>query len=949
MADLPCNMIIHADSSEPVQIHKLKEKLEKGSDDDKIDALKKTIIYLLGGESAPQLVISIIRYVMPSKNHKIKKLLLLYWEVLDAASKEGMMLLVCNGLLRDVNYPNEYVRGSTMRFLCKLKDTELLQPLVESIRNNLEHRHAYVKRNAVLAIYSIYKDLPHLIPDAPDLIYDFLQKEGDPSCKRNAFIMLFNCARDKAIEYLSTVLDQVQSFGEILQLIVVEMIRKVVKNQSRNRGRYIRCIFSLLTSSSHAVQYEAAHTLVTLSSAPTAIKAAASTYINLLVRESDNNVKMIVLGRLMTLKETYPKILQNLVMDVLRALSSPDMDIRNKTLSISLGLVTPNNIREVIALFKKEIHKSQSETFQDGGEYRHMLIKAVHTCAVKFPDVAADVVHDLIEYLGDDNVNAAADVIEFVREVIQTYPDLRKSLVDKLVASLYQIKSSRVFRAALWIVGEYPESNADVDASFRALQEVIGDAVSLASKPSEAAQSQPESAQNSQPSIPQVVYTGPRVLADGTYASSTSLSFTTTAPAGNTSSAPTGPALKQLLLTGDFFLATSLATALVKLSLKKDKVEADALSKNAFRAKVLLYLTSLLQLINNFSAARGGYDSDQDSQERIETCIKILAIQSSKVNDTLNRLSRQSLSHYLKTVQLGLAPKKEEEEANVVKNQVDELVKFKQLKGADGLIPDSGNMEEQDDLDLDKVTGVEEEDYSTRLSRMIQLTGFSDPIYCEAYVNVHQYDILLDVTVVNQTSDTLQNLSLELSTLGDLKLLERPTNYTLGPYAKKNIKANIKVSSTETGIIFGSIVYDIAGTAQTEKIVTLNEIHIDIIDYITPATTDENTFRKMWAEFEWENKVAVNTNFTNLKDFLDNIIKATNMKCLTPASSLEGECGFLSANLYAKSAFDEDALANVSVELQNNGKIAGLIRIRSKTQGIAISLGEKITQKQKGQ
>lgn len=46
------------------------------------------------------------------------------------------------------------------------------------------------------------------------------------------------------------------------------------------------------------------------------------------------------------------------------------------------------------------------------------------------------------------------------------------------------------------------------------------------------------------------------------------------------------------------------------------------------------------------------------------------------------------------------------------------------------------------------------------------MTGFSDPVYAEAYVNVNQYDIVLDVLVVNQTNDTLQNLTLELATLG---------------------------------------------------------------------------------------------------------------------------------------------------------------------------------------
>lgn len=50
------------------------------------------------------------------------------------------------------------------------------------------------------------------------------------------------------------------------------------------------------------------------------------------------------------------------------------------------------------------------------------------------------------------------------------------------------------------------------------------------------------------------------------------------------------------------------------------------------------------------------------------------------------------------------------------------------------------------------------------------------------------------------------------------------------------------------------------------------------------------------------------------------------------------------------SVFGEDALVNVSVEKKedNDGKLAGYIRIRSKTQGIALSLGDRITNVQRG-
>ena len=50
--------------------------------------------------------------------------------------------------------------------------------------------------------------------------------------------------------------------------------------------------------------------------------------------------------------------------------------------------------------------------------------------------------------------------------------------------------------------------------------------------------------------------------------------------------------------------------------------------------------------------------------------------------------------------------------------------------------------------------------------------------------------------------------------------------------------------------------------------------------------------RNMWAEFEWENKVAVNTTFTDCNSFLQHIVATTNMQCLTPPTALDGEFFF---------------------------------------------------------
>lgn len=47
-------------------------------------------------------------------------------------------------------------------------------------------------------------------------------------------------------------------------------------------------------------------------------------------------------------------------------------------------------------------------------------------------------------------------------------------------------------------------------------------------------------------------------------------------------------------------------------------------------------------------------------------------------------------------------------------------------------------------------------------------------------------------------------------------------------------------------------------------------------------------------------QVSVNTTLPDLMEYLNSLLKSTNMKCLTPDKALSGECGFMAANLYAK-------------------------------------------------
>ncbi|KAI9073058.1 hypothetical protein K1719_044978 [Acacia pycnantha] len=949
--DKSCTLLVHFDKGTPALANEIKEALEGNDVEAKVDAMKKAIMLLLNGETIPQLFITIIRYVLPSEDHTVQKLLLLYLEIIEKTDSRGKvlpeMILICQNLRNNLQHPNEYIRGVTLRFLCRLNETEIIEPLIPSILTNLEHRHPFVRRNAVLAVMSVYK-LPQgeqLLDSAPEIIEKFLSTEQDPSSKRNAFLMLFNCAQDRAVSYLFTSIDRIIDWGEQLQMVVLELIRKVCRSNKAEKGKYIKIIISLLNAPSSAVIYECASTLVSLSSAPTAIRAAASTYCQLLLSQSDNNVKLIVLDRLNELKSSNRDIMVEMIMDVLRALSTPNLDIRRKTLDIVLDLITPRNVDEVVMMLKKEVVKTQSGEHEKNGEYRQMLVQAIHSCAIKFPEVASTVVHLLMDFLGDSNVASAMDVVIFVREIIETNPKLRISIITRLLDTFYQIRAARVCSCALWIIGEYCLSLSEVESGIATIKHCLGDLPFYTPTEEGEVQDTSKTIHPISSTAVSVSSRRPAVLADGTYATQSAALETAMSPPTLVQGSLTSIGnLRSLILSGDFFLGAVVACTLTKLVLRLEEVQTSKVEVNRATTQALLIMVSMLQLGQSSILP---HPIDNDSHDRIVLCIRLLC----NTGDDVRRIWLQSCRQCFVKMLADKQHRETEEikaKAQITNAQPDDLIDFYHLKSRKGM----SQLELEDEVqdDLKRATGefTKDGDDANKLNRILQLTGFSDPVYAEAYVTVHHYDIVLDVTVINRTKETLQNLCLELATMGDLKLVERPQNYTLAPESSKQIKANIKVSSTETGVIFGNIVYETSSNVLERNVIVLNDIHIDIMDYISPASCADAAFRTMWAEFEWENKVAVNTVLQDEREFLNHIIKSTNMKCLTPPSALEGDCGFLAANLYAKSVFGEDALVNVSIEKQADGKLSGYIRIRSKTQGIALSLGDKITLKQKG-
>ena len=855
---------------------------------------------MLGGEAMPRILMQVIRFCINSDDKQLKKLCMLYWEVVpkyqeltgeelvqQAAGNQVSrkllpeMILVCNALMNDLNHPNEYVRGSMLRFLCKVKDEEILGPLIPSIKSCLTHRHSYVRKSAALCVFHIAKlHGEHLLPDGPELIAQFLANETDMAARRNAFLMLINENEQFAFEFLGQHIQEgITQFGDGFCLLVLELTRRVCRRDPTQKSRFVRVLFQMLSSNSAAVSYEAAWTLVSLSTAPTAVRAAAVTYANLLNGQNDNNVQLIVLDRLAGLQKKHAKIVQELLMDVMRALSSPNPDICQKVLEITMESVTARNVSSVVTTLKRELQKSLQEDSEKSIAVRHMLVDAIHDCAKKFPEVAESVVGILMELLSSSE-RTSLQVAMFVRAIIQEHPPLRPTLLPKLVDSLGDISSPPVMCVVLWILGEYTAPQ-DSQETFDDIVKEVG------STPFVVADEKKDEGKDAA-AAPKIV-TKNVVLADGTYATQTS--YTQAKPAEATDKTP--KLRKMIVGHGDIFVAETLASCLTKLVLQfpaPDKPRT---------AKTVLVLCAICKLAESSStAAMAQRSSASDCQDRCTMCCRILL--DPKTRDLLKPIlmedGKKQLGNYLKKVADEQPQKKKKDDELSPVSQADDLIHFRQLKT---MAVNAGDVDLDDGADLARATGYDKvSSLAEELSHCYPLSGFADPVYAEALVTVHEYDIVLEILVINRTPNTLADLTVELSTMGDMKIVERPQAYTIGPLDQKTIRASIKVSSTETGHIFGSIVYTDMAT-QEQKLIHLNDIHMDIMDYIRPATCSDELFRSMWAEFEWENKVAIATSITSLSEFLDHIVESTKMKCLTDRP--EGDkSSFLAANLYAR-------------------------------------------------
>ncbi|KJP86147.1 hypothetical protein AK88_04198 [Plasmodium fragile] len=632
-----CTLYICTDNYETPTISEIQKKLESQNVEKKIEGMEHLIFNIIQGEPYGNMLMCVIRFIVPHKDHRLKKLTHIFFEVVDKCKSDGSlkeeMLLVCNALRNDIISPNEYVRGSTLRLLSKIKNLKIIEPLIEAITKNLNHRHSYVRKNAISCIHTIIKEHgSDVIPNSVKEVEKILFLENDISTKRSALSMLIDVDPMTTLKYILSLNDQLYDTADVILLEVIHLFKKLyiphvfdnsyllineedeeneedkgvrrgggagmsgsgphphphphgeheeevegdevlggyqsdgeidlfayllsgderspckegnvssatnnTKPSSETNGgmlnvlseeiqfrknkmnesdynqyknNVIKILLNMVNKNvSNSVLYEGACCLLYMSTSELSIKTASECFIKLLINQHDNNIKLIVIDRLYYIMCKWKKVLENYVMDLLRALNFPSKDIRVKILNLVLHILSSRNVHLVLGVLKKELLKLNSTVmyskniFSSGGgnnsgvvassnaganggsssasgvpntgvsntgennsvtnnlstnyqeimSYKKILLKSMQHICNMFSTECLSMVDLLLTYVNDEEKEINYEAAVCIRKLANNL-SLQSTILNKIGDVVFEVKKPHILRIFFWVLGQY--------------------------------------------------------------------------------------------------------------------------------------------------------------------------------------------------------------------------------------------------------------------------------------------------------------------------------------------------------------------------------------------------------------------------------------------------------------------------------------------------------------
>lgn len=489
MKEKPCYLYI---DDEPITSYRdVTKKIASKEFPEKEEGLKTILGSMVNDDNYPQdLMMNVIHNLTIVDDINIKKLLFLFWEVIDKHKPDGTMkdeiILVCNGIRKDLDSPNEYIRGRTLRLLTKLPYKEILENVKAAVFENIKHSHPYVRSNAIMCVLSFIDNFGvDIVPDSlPDDLKDIILKDNDTATRRNAYVLYSRISPMESLSLTQEIMEnnEISELGDLFALCIVENLRKLNKIFPQRSSTFIHLLLELSVHKSHSVLFEIGSLLLEISSNPNVVSSAVNILCSLLHEERDNNTLIIIIKKLYAIKNRHGEILQEQILTFANLINlNYAIELRKLSFELIDELITESTITQVfdkfMVIFTQLNSVNESEYTID---LKNSMLKCMLKNIIKFPNI--DKMYPL--FVLEKNLTFKKDKlyvysqINSIKELFLVYSKneiILKEMLNKIIKMFEEIDQYEIMETCIWILANYSSELILLKQTFDLIMKNLGD------------------------------------------------------------------------------------------------------------------------------------------------------------------------------------------------------------------------------------------------------------------------------------------------------------------------------------------------------------------------------------------------------------------------------------------------------------------------------------------
>jgi hypothetical protein len=405
-----------------------------------------------------------------------------------------------------------------------------------------------------------------VLPDKiTEQLKDIIIKDSDIATRRNAYLLLAKINIKESLLVTKEILQntEINELADLFALAIVENMKNLCHEFPREKSKFIKILLDLSNHKSHSVLFEIGNSIIELSTNPNTIRNAVNILCNLLVEQKDNNTLVIILKKLIEIKNKYKEILEEQILSFAIILDSNcTNELRKLLFELISELIKESNISRVFEIFISDFNKLKSVTETDSTiEFKNMILSVMHKNIRKYSNLPKTYPLFVLEksLLYDSKGSFIDDQVMILKDLFFIFSlknrDVLNDFLNKIINNFEDINNPDILQSCLWILAEYSSDLKTIKKVVDLIMKNIGDLNLTLLGQSENSENTNKQATSSKKTITKTV-----ILPDGTYGTESIV-----VDAAEFNRQKEMKYLRKFLLETNFFFATNLIVTLSRM------------------------------------------------------------------------------------------------------------------------------------------------------------------------------------------------------------------------------------------------------------------------------------------------------------------------------------------------------------------------------------------------